>query len=294
MATHSNVLAWRIPGTGKPGGLPSMRSHRVGHNWRNLAAAVSIILCFIFYSFNFRFIDSFILFHVTYFLLVLSKYFWMIVSEFIDLVYHSTVDGHLSCFQTCTMMENTIIYFSVVWLHCTCTYLIHSHPPHPISRWTEVHLSSALTHSCTIDDYAYTDSLFCFTSVCLFLQQYTMVLFISFTESIPSWITALSWRRGLCNSMKLWAMPRRATQDAQSWWKALEEGMAAHSRILAARAPEAVRTDSGLSSFLVSSSFAALALLSGTVSQGELSCHLSLPQIPPGVWSGSVLCTEVT
>ena len=32
MATHSNVLAWRIPGTGEPGGLPSMRSHRVGHD----------------------------------------------------------------------------------------------------------------------------------------------------------------------------------------------------------------------------------------------------------------------
>ena len=32
MATHSNVLAWRIPGTGQPGGLPSMGSHRVGHN----------------------------------------------------------------------------------------------------------------------------------------------------------------------------------------------------------------------------------------------------------------------
>ena len=32
MATHSSVLAWRIPGTGEPGGLPSTRSHRVGHN----------------------------------------------------------------------------------------------------------------------------------------------------------------------------------------------------------------------------------------------------------------------
>ena len=31
MATHSSVLAWRIPGTGEPGGLPSMESHRVGH-----------------------------------------------------------------------------------------------------------------------------------------------------------------------------------------------------------------------------------------------------------------------
>ena len=32
MATHSSVLAWRIPGTGEPGGLPSVGMHRVGHN----------------------------------------------------------------------------------------------------------------------------------------------------------------------------------------------------------------------------------------------------------------------
>ena len=32
MATHSSILAWRIPGTGEPGGLPSMVSHRVGHD----------------------------------------------------------------------------------------------------------------------------------------------------------------------------------------------------------------------------------------------------------------------
>ena len=41
MATHSSVLAWRIPGTGEPGGLPSMGSHRVGHDWSDLAAAVA-------------------------------------------------------------------------------------------------------------------------------------------------------------------------------------------------------------------------------------------------------------
>ena len=39
MATHSSVLAWRIPGKGDPGGLPSMGLHRVGHNWSDLAAA---------------------------------------------------------------------------------------------------------------------------------------------------------------------------------------------------------------------------------------------------------------
>ena len=39
MATHSSVLAWRIPGTGEPGGLPSMGLHRVGQDWSNLAVA---------------------------------------------------------------------------------------------------------------------------------------------------------------------------------------------------------------------------------------------------------------
>ena len=41
MATHSSALAWRIPGTGEPGELPSMGSHRVGHNWSDLAAAAA-------------------------------------------------------------------------------------------------------------------------------------------------------------------------------------------------------------------------------------------------------------
>ena len=44
MATHSSVLAWRIPGMGEPGGLLSMGSHRVGHNWSDLAAAAAAVL----------------------------------------------------------------------------------------------------------------------------------------------------------------------------------------------------------------------------------------------------------
>ena len=43
MATHSSVLAWRIPGTGEPDGLPSMGSHRVGHNRSDLAAAAATL-----------------------------------------------------------------------------------------------------------------------------------------------------------------------------------------------------------------------------------------------------------
>ena len=41
MATHSSVLAWRIPGMGEPGRLPSMGSHRVGHDGSDLAAAAA-------------------------------------------------------------------------------------------------------------------------------------------------------------------------------------------------------------------------------------------------------------
>ena len=40
MSTHSSVLAWRIPGMGEPGGLLSMGSHRVGHDWSDLVVVV--------------------------------------------------------------------------------------------------------------------------------------------------------------------------------------------------------------------------------------------------------------
>ena len=43
MATHCSVLAWRIPGTGEPGGLPSMGLHRVGHDWSDLVGVAAYI-----------------------------------------------------------------------------------------------------------------------------------------------------------------------------------------------------------------------------------------------------------
>ena len=61
MATHSSVLAWRIPGTGEPDGLPSTGSHRVGHDWSDLAAAAEfdthgiihyVVFFFLSHSFN--------------------------------------------------------------------------------------------------------------------------------------------------------------------------------------------------------------------------------------------------
>ena len=54
MATHSSVLAWRIPGTGEPGGLPSTGSHRAGHDWNNLAAAAAAGI----YNYSYIFIFS--------------------------------------------------------------------------------------------------------------------------------------------------------------------------------------------------------------------------------------------
>ena len=50
MATHSSILAWRISGTEEPGGLPSMGSHRVGHNWSNLAAVKALIFPVVMYG----------------------------------------------------------------------------------------------------------------------------------------------------------------------------------------------------------------------------------------------------
>ena len=60
MATHSSVLAWRIPGMGKPGGLPSMGSHRVRHNWSDLAAAAAylILLQILCFFTNWRFVAT--------------------------------------------------------------------------------------------------------------------------------------------------------------------------------------------------------------------------------------------
>ena len=52
MATHSSVLAWRIPGMAEPGGLPSMGLHRVGHDWSDLAAAAAALAAPFFFPFN--------------------------------------------------------------------------------------------------------------------------------------------------------------------------------------------------------------------------------------------------
>ena len=72
MATHSSVLAWRIPGMGEPGGLPSLGSHRVGHDCSDLAAAAAAIVVIEFIKhiiaqYTFSFIYPCQLYHISCF-----------------------------------------------------------------------------------------------------------------------------------------------------------------------------------------------------------------------------------
>ena len=80
MATHSSVLVWRIPGTGEPGGLPSMGSHRVGHDWSDLAAWRTLkakwqifykdVLMWTVFKVFIEFVTIFLLFYFPFFLLL--------------------------------------------------------------------------------------------------------------------------------------------------------------------------------------------------------------------------------
>ena len=73
MATHSRVLAWRIPGMREPGALPSLGSHRVGYDWSNLAAAAAEISGTILSSF-----------HSFYFILLFRSYFHHFIFQLTD------------------------------------------------------------------------------------------------------------------------------------------------------------------------------------------------------------------
>ena len=98
MATHSSVLAWRIPGTGEPGGLPSMGSHRVRHNWSDLAAVAApsslcsqvhflrlcLYSCFTNGFIRTIFLDSISMRQYTIFAFLFLTYFTSVGSRFIN------------------------------------------------------------------------------------------------------------------------------------------------------------------------------------------------------------------
>ena len=58
MATHSSVLAWRIPGAGEPGGLTSIGSHRIGRHWSDLAAAVATAAMLLLFGLFYKIVIS--------------------------------------------------------------------------------------------------------------------------------------------------------------------------------------------------------------------------------------------
>ena len=81
LATHSSVLAWRIPGTGEPGGLPSVGSHRVRHDWSDLAAAA---LRYVFIKYHLS-TDS-LIYSVSLFLFLCSLKCWYLYIQMCQLL----------------------------------------------------------------------------------------------------------------------------------------------------------------------------------------------------------------
>ena len=92
MATHSSILAWRIPGMGEPGGLPSMGSQTVGHDWSDLAAVSRFLnLCHVYCYLLFVYVILYITLYClnillnNFFPLCFGSFYFCVVLHFIDL-----------------------------------------------------------------------------------------------------------------------------------------------------------------------------------------------------------------
>ena len=141
MATHSSVLAWRIPGAVEPDGLPSMGSHRVGHDWSDLAAAAAapwsktalgltwiivLLLCFPCSSSSKQSHSH----EVKPFSSKFSNSVWWKHNLFDDLaksvgpttlIFFSDLISHFFLF--CSFYSNYIRFHAVLWIHWTATVI---------------------------------------------------------------------------------------------------------------------------------------------------------------------------
>ena len=101
MATHSSVLAWRIPGTGKPGGPPSVGWHRVGHDWSNLAVAAAMPSKFIHVVVNDK----------------ISFFFWHSIPLYIYTTSSLSVYLLISCKSSVQSVQslNCVRLFATLW-----------------------------------------------------------------------------------------------------------------------------------------------------------------------------------
>ena len=107
MATHSSVLAWRIPRTVEPGGLPSLGSYRVGHDWSNLAVAAAEVSETILSSF-----------HSFYFILLFRSYFCHFIFQLTDSFFcfrYSAINSFQSIFNF-----SSIVCLCIQLVPCCC------------------------------------------------------------------------------------------------------------------------------------------------------------------------------
>ena len=88
MATQSSVLAWRIPGTAEPGGLPSMGSHRVGQDWSDLTAAAADFTLLLFFFFPLSLSTSLPFIFVCFSRTVYSSCIYYFLYDFLSLFFH--------------------------------------------------------------------------------------------------------------------------------------------------------------------------------------------------------------
>ena len=121
VATHSSVLAWRIPGTGEPGGLPSVGLHRVRHDWSDLAAAAAPIpiphvLNWMLNMFPLVLLTFFIASSTSFFSSLLRYYqkleAFSCFLPYRDLNSFSVVPEHLEA--SCTSLNN-LLHCIVIW-----------------------------------------------------------------------------------------------------------------------------------------------------------------------------------
>ena len=127
MATHSSVLAWRIPGTGEPGGLPSMGSHRVGHDWSNLAAAAAAAYIHIHHIYIYIYISLYpylyivcvwlyMSTHITFFHVLKLGLFLPKLYMHTNCIYqHWIYSSSLPSIQAATYFEDWIIMVFLIW-----------------------------------------------------------------------------------------------------------------------------------------------------------------------------------
>ena len=108
MATHSSVLAWRIPGTREAGGLPSMGLHRVGHDWSDLAAAAVTFSSYL--EKNFKHPELFLLPHLHFIIKAFQLYLNIVSRIQILVATYSITTSAQTTFITHTKSSNFNVF----------------------------------------------------------------------------------------------------------------------------------------------------------------------------------------